>query len=726
MKFIKYSVIIIFILFDFILSAQKIRIENEKKSYDIYSYEEFIRKFENVNDKSVELKRKLAESYRKTGDFINAERYYEEIVQSEKSNSEDIYNYVSVLKINQKYEDADKWMDKFCKLEKGDSRAIMYIKNKDQIDVLLNDREQFKIKNIEINTTEKDFGASFYGKKQIVFVSSRSNKKFFKHIWNKLPLWDLYIADIKRYQLENVKHFKKKFNKKNIEGPVSFNEDGTFAAYTLTDYEILSKDGIVKSRIYTSKKENNKWQEPVSFDFNNNKYSVFYPDLTEDGKTMYFASDMPGGYGGIDIYVSTRNDDGTWNNPKNLGKPVNTEGNEIYPFIHKNGTLFFASDGHLGIGGFDIFMTKKIKSEWLFPQNLGVPVNSNYNDFAFIIDNRMKSGFFTSDRENGKGKEDIYSFRLLKPLLFDIVIRGKVKDKYGNNLPNTNVSLFDQEENLLKMVNSDENGNFEFKVRQNELYSVNAEKPKYQGEKIYIDTKGKSSVLQDLILEKLPNFVISGSIADKKSQEKLSDVKIVSINNKTAEKEILTSSEYGKFLIKLSENKLNDTINYTFTAKKDGYASKTINYNRVLKNFGEYNVEIQMNKISIGGDLGEIIEINPIYFDFDKYNIRPDAAAELDKIIEVMNAYPNMEIELSSYTDCRGSSIYNLKLSDRRAKASADYIKKHISKPTRINGRGFGETKPVNNCSCNGSKGKKCTEQEHQQNRRTEFKIIRK
>ena len=597
----------------------------------------------------------------------------------------------------------------------------------------LRDRKIFKIKNIDANTSAREYPASFYGKKQnrLVFVSRRKHDLFIKRIFNgkqNIPEL-LYIADIKRGNIWNAKIFKQRFYKNYTEISVSFSDKDNFAAYTLSPVYKNKKrknEQELNYEIFFSSSKNGKKQNRSFFKYNSKNYFVIHPALTEDGETMYFISDMPGGYGGTDIYVTKKNIDGTWKKPKNLGKSINTAGNEMFPFIHKNGMLFFASDGLSGLGGLDIFMTQKTNGKWSEPQNLGVPVNSSYDDFAFIINNKMKSGFFSSNRENGKGEDDIYSFKLLKPLLFDIVIKGTVKDNFGNVLANTNVSLFNQEGNLLKIVNTDNNGNCEFKVHQNELYSIEAEKPKYQADKKNIDTKGKTSVSLNLILEKLPDFTVSGIITNKETKEKLSDVKILSVNTKTGKKELLTSSEYGKFLIKLSENNLYDTVDYIFTAEKKGYASKTVSYKQVLKRYGKYNTEIRMNKILLGEDLGKIIEINPIYFDFDKYDIRPDAAAELDKIVEVMNAYPTMEIELSSHTDCRGSAIYNLKLSDKRAKASADYIKKRISEPTRINGRGFGETQLVNNCSCEDGKGNACTEKQHQQNRRTEFKIIRK
>ncbi len=731
MNNIKYLLLIGFIISSFGINAQKGKIIKGEKAYDVYSYAETIKKFESVPGKTYEINKKLAESYFKTGDYLNAEKYYEETVKSDKSTDEDIYRYASILKINKKYNEADEWMDKFCKINPADSRAEEYLKNKEAINDFLTDKNQFKIKNIDINTSTEDFGTAFYGKNQVVFASTRSKSKLIKRIWNwnQKPFLDLYQADIEHSQLSNVKQFKKKFNKKYHEGPASFNKKGDFMAFTLNNYKNKSKDGIVKLQIYTSEKKDGKWQKPVSMEFNNSEYSVGHPALTEDGKTMYFASDMPGGYGGTDIYITQKNENGEWSKPVNLGKDINTEGNEMFPFIHKNGLLFFASDGLLGIGGLDVFVSKKTNNAWAEPKNLGTPINSSYDDFALILNDKMKSGFFSSNREDGKGDDDIYSFKLLKPITFDVMIKGKVKDTYGNPLANSEVILFDQEGNPLKTISTDENGVFQFKAEPNRLFTIEGSKPNYLSAKNNIDTKTENQIInQNIILEKMPDFILKISLFDKKTNSPLSNVKTNITEQKSGKTFEVYTSDNGDYFLKLPEKHLKDTLNYSFVFEKEGYAPKNYTYNQVLTKYGEYSFNIQMNKIEAGKDLGKLIEINPIYFDFDKYNIRPDAAKELDKIVKIMNEYPTMEIELSSYTDCRGSSIYNLKLSDRRAKASADYIKKRITKPTRINGQGYGETKPVNDCRCEGGRGKGrgCTEKQHQQNRRTEFKIIRK
>ncbi|MCF6366141.1 MAG: OmpA family protein [Bacteroidales bacterium] len=727
MTVFKYLIVVALLFLSFSLSAQTGQLKKGDKFYKIYSYSESIEKFEDLPYKTFEINKKLAESYYKTGDYFNAEFYYSEIVDSPKSTSEDIYNYASVLAINQKYTEAEEWMEKFYKLEKGDSRAKLYFENKGFYNLLLTDKEQFRVKNLDINTEQQDFGTAFYNDK-IVFASTRKGTRLIKRIWNwnKLSFLDLFIADVEHSQLKNVKPLKKTFNKKYHEGPASYSKDGSFTAFTRNNYGGKSNDGIIKLQIFTSEKENDNWKEAIPFNYNNDNYSVGHPALTADGKTMYFASDMPGGHGGVDIYVSKRNKLGEWSAPKNLGRTINTEGNEMFPFIHKDGFLFFASDGLLGLGGLDIYFSKIKENGFTKPKNVGVPVNSNFDDFALIIDKKMRKGYFSSNRTEGKGDDDIYSFRLLKPFTIDVIIKGTVKDDSGNTLANTDVSLYNNQGEIIKIIASDKNGNYEFTVSPDSEYKLQGSKPKHITAFANISTKTEDEfVYKNLTLERLPDFTLLCNVTDKENNVPVAGVKVSYINNKTGERNISKTYDNGEFFIKLNEYKLNDSVNYTFTFEKDGFAPKITTYNGILNRMGEYSFNINLQKIKIGENLGQILEINPIYFDFNKYNIRPDAANELDKIVKIMNEYPKMEIELSSHTDCRGSSIYNLKLSDKRAKASAHYIKVRITNPTRISGQGYGENKLINKCGCEGGQKVECTEAQHQQNRRTEFKIIR-
>lgn len=717
---------VIIMLSIFRMSAQNDKLELNK----VYSYKEYIDEFEGVPNKTYTTKKKLAECYFNIGDFVSAEEYYKDIVKNNiESTSDDIYNYASVLSINKKYKEAEYWMEKFSNVEKCDSRAKRFVENKGYYVNLLNDDNKFKINNLSINTEYQDFGASYYNR-QVVYASTRPSKSFFIRLLslNKNHL-KLFIADKKSSELTNVKQFKKSFDRKLDEGPVSFSNKGRMMAFTQENDFVVNEYGVKQLQIYTAENDGKRWSEPISVPFNYSNCSVAYPTLSKDGKTMYFASDISGGFGGYDIYVVNKNDNGVWGKPVNLGNKINTEGDEIFPFIHESGMLFFASDGLLGLGGLDVFYTKKINGNYLKPKNLGVPVNSSFDDYSFIIDKNMKKGFFSSNRDGGKGYDDLYSFKLLKELSFDTELKGQILDVNNNPIANVNISLFDKEGNIIETVNSDTNGNYNFKVNYKDIKKIKASKPKYITNVKDINIEEfKERINADFTLEKLSDFSLLCNVFDEKENKEISNVKFSVENNKTGEKQIYKRIGNGTYLIQLYNFKLKDSLDFTFLVEKEGYASKKIDYTNVLNWIGEYKFSIKMKKIEIGKDLGEILQINPIYFDFDKSTIRKDAAIELDKIVEIMNKYPNMIIELSSHTDCRGSSIYNLKLSDRRAKVSANYIKTRISNPTRISGEGFGEKKLIVKCqACGGGRlSKKCTEEDHQKNRRTEFKIIRK
>jgi len=722
MKSIKNIITICFLVFSFISYAQEGKIIKGEKSYETYSYSECIEKFEGITDKTYKIKKKLAESYFKTGDYINAEKYYKDIVKMNECTSEDVYNFASVLSINKKYPESEIWMDKFAALEKTDRRAQLYANNKGFYNDLLKDKQQFKINNLDINSAEQDFGTSYYAK-QVVFASTRTTNRFFKRIWNwnQKPFLDLFIADNKNNQLVNVKRFKKTFNKKYHEGPASYTKDGKIMVFTRNNYNGKSRDGVVKLQVYFSEFKNNKWQKPIPFLYNSKEYSVGHAVLSADGNTMYLASDMPGGFGGVDIYKCKKDENGKWSRPINLGSKINTEGNEMFPFIHKDGFLFFASNGQLGLGGLDIFMSKIERNTFSKPINLGTPINSSTDDFAFIIDDELKTGFFSSNNKEGKGSDDIYCFKMLKP--FGVIIKGTTKNEDGNILANTEVLLYNDNDDKFVTCITDSLGKFSFNAQPETNYRLLAKKSKFIDAKKNTSTKDViGEIYEDLILLKISDFSLNCIVKDKKTKKVIKNANVLLQNKETNNIDELISSEKGTFSKKIETKKLNDNIKYKIVLTKEGYMVKSVNLDKILQKTGKQELTIFMDKMEIGMDLNDIIEINPIYFDLNKFNIRPDAAIELDKIIKVMIENPTMVIELGSHTDSRGSDSYNMRLSDKRAKSSAKYIRQRISHPDNIYGKGYGETQLKNHCK----NGVKCSKKEHQENRRTEFKIIRK
>jgi len=723
---------IIIFLVSFRLLAQDPKLKKGENYFKTYSYTESIEKYEGITDKTTEINRRLAESYFNIGKPEKSEEYWAIVVASADKTADDIYRYASVLSVNKKYKESEKWMREFNLLAVNDKRGQLWAKNEGFYEKLQNDKGRFKIESLLINTEQEDFGTAYY-KDKIVFASSRQPVKMVKRNWNwnELPFLDIYVADTDSIlQFKSYEKFYKDINKKYHEGPSSFNQNGDFMVFTRNNYQGKSQEGIIKLQLFTSEYKNDKWQKPVPIPFNSSEYSVGHGSLTADGKTMYLASDMPGGFGGVDLYRIYRKSDGGWSDPENLGSKINTEGNEMFPFVHSDDMLFYASDGLLGLGGLDVFMARILSDGFGEPENIGVPVSSSYDDFAFILDKKQESGYFSSNRPEGKGDDDIYLFHMSKPFRFGKLIRGTSMDLDSNILANVKVSLYDDKNNVLGTVITDTTGKYEFPAEQDKLYSLDGLKTLYTNGYNTADTHTEEYiVIADLFLHRTPQFSLYCLISDENTLEPLEGVKITLVDNiKKTSEEIITPAS-GDFRRNLDDKKLNDSLSYNVHIEKYAYLTENHVYNQKMFHEGQYNMHeamnFEMDHIEEGMDLSKLIDVNPIYFDLNKDNIRPDAALELDKIVKVMNENPNLEIELGSHTDCRGSATYNMNLSDRRAKSSAKYIRERITKPERIFGKGYGESILINQCECEGARIVPCTEEEHQRNRRTEFKIMK-
>ena len=705
----------------------------EKKAntdYSAYNYEKSVKEYELVKEKTDKDLRELADGYLKLHQYGKAEQWYAALISSGKGTKTDSVAYIGVLMNNQKYNESTALMRKFKNANKGDHRFDIYISDENYIKKISGEG-RFTIKDLDINSEQEDFGAVYY-KDKVVFTSSREGVKPVQRRWNwnQLPFLDIYSANKSETgELSELKPFQKSINKKFHEGPVAFNKAGTLAAFTRDNYKEKSSEKVIKLQLVICELKDGKWIETTPFPYNNKEYSVGHAAFTEDGSIMFFASDMPGGKGGVDIYMTQRNADGSWAKPENLGDQINTAGNEMFPHYHSSGLLFYSSDGNAGLGGLDVFVAQYKDKKAGKILNVGAPVNSSKDDFSFVLDAAQKTGYFASNREGGKGDDDIYLFNLLKPFSFGKIIKGKSKDKDGNILSNTKVKLTDDKGNLIAEVTTDENGNYSFPVEDGKSLQLSGSKDKYLPGIAKVNTNTDATEINmDVILDKTPELGLYALITDAKTKEPLEGVKVTittSTGNPVAE---FTTGAKGDFLKSLSENKIGDQLNYNIKIEKQGYLTKTATFTKTIDKPGNINlhemIDVGLGKLEVGGDLAKMIDVKPIYFDLGKYNIRKDAAIELDKIIKVMNDYPTMVIELGSHTDCRSSAESNMKLSDNRAKASAEYIRKKITNPERITGKGYGETKLLNGCACEGAVKSTCSEDEHQKNRRTEFIII--
>ncbi len=690
---------------------------------------------------SPKMKSKLATSYYHIGDLKNAEKYFAEMIASPDATKEDYFFYSQALKQNGKYSESDQWMAKVNQTAQADLRGLSFISNTNYIEKIEKQGVRFEIKNLDINTSSADFGGyPTIDSKNAYFVSNRKKRVAVQNewTWNSKRFLDLYKANIEsNRELSNSKMITKKVNTRFHEGPLCFSPDQKTVYFTrnniLKGKKRRDQKGIQNLKLFRAKiGEKGEWLNEEELSFNSIQYSVGHPSISSDGKTLYFVSDMPGGFGGADIYKVNLETDGSYGKPVNLGKEVNTEGHEMFPWINSDGLLFFSSNGHVGLGGLDIFVLLPSTNGGAGKlMNVGKPVNSQNDDFAFTMNSDNKTGYFSSNRDGGKGDDDIYSYLLTKPFKTSLVIQGVVTDLRSKEiLPGAKVDLTDPNGKVINSTIADAKGAYSFELEPDLDYKVVGSKEDYFGNQQTFTTKNLDPEVEiiekNLDLEKDPGLSLYALVTDKKTGTPLSGVKMTIVDNLTGIKVNHLTSESGDYRRPLGDKKLGDKGSYSIVLEKEGYFSKVVNYNTTFSKPGQYDVHsvLDLGMDAEVKDLTELVQINPINFDLNKYNIRPDAAKELDKIVEIMNKYPNMVVELGSHTDCRASIAYNAKLSDNRAKSSAAYIKARISNPSRIYGKGYGESRLLNDCACEGNVKSDCSEEEHQKNRRTEFKVI--
>ncbi len=644
-KYIIYTVLSLFVLMGY---AQERKLEKADKKYDSYAFINAIEIYEEVaaeGYKSKELFEKLGNAYYFNADLINASKWYGELFKlGEEVAPEYYFRYSQALKAEKRYAESDEKMQQFNKLTGSDIRANKFINTRNYLDQIEEQSGRFRITNLGVNSKYSDFAPSFYLENNLVFSSARDTgvARRSNHKWNSRPFLDLYGAEVAdNGSLSNVDKFSGKLNTKYHESTTVFTKDGNTMYFTRNNYYKgkYKKDrkGINKLKIFRATRDGDRWTNIEELPFNSDLYSVAHPALSVDEKKLYFASDMPGTIGQSDLFVVDINDDGTFGEPKNLGKGINTEARENFPFVSQDNELYFSSDGHVGLGGLDIFVMQLDDEEQTI-YNVGEPVNSPVDDFSFIINTKTKKGYFASNREGGQGDDDIYSFIETKPIQWtcEQEIAGVVKDDKTNEIiAGANVKLFDKDNKELDNTYSDEQGKFRFStiLDCNEVYFVRASKKDYNS---------------------------AEALMPKQEEAGLREVTLL--------------------------------------------------------------LEKEEIPFEIGDDLAVTLNIPIIYFDFDKANIRPDAAAELEKVVVVMKKYPTLKIDVRSHTDSRGRDAYNKKLSQRRNKSTLEYIISRGIDRSRLTGDGYGEERLVNKCS----NGVKCSEEEHQLNRRSEFIVVEK
>lgn len=707
----------------------------EKRGNTLYSnfdYPEAARTLEAVEPKSAEVYRKLGKSYDLLGDYDLAEKNFALAVASPNHIPQDLIDYARALMKNQKYEQAEMVLKDYAAVRPDDVDAKRYELLSETLAKSQRTGSNFTVSPMNMNNEAQDFAPVMYDGK-LLFTSSRSNKPGFVHRrWNanKKPFLDIYQSNTDGSGIEKADLLaEERTNKKYHDGPVAFSMDGKEMYITRNETDARSSNGVRNFTLLVSQRTGSGWSEPVQLPFCSREFSSGHAALSPDGNVLVFASDMPGGKGGADLYKCTRNGAG-WSSPVNLAE-INTAADEVFPFFQSEGVLFFSSDGLPGYGGLDLFAAQWKEGNVKRFLNLGSPVNSSHDDFSPWLDAGMTKGYFASNRTGARGSDDLYSFTMAKPIKFSRTVKGSVRDKQGTALAGAKVFFRDAAGNVLGETISDNAGNYAFDAENTGNYVLVGQKSKYfeGSQKTAITDETPDEVLADIVLEKDPGFALLAKVTDKSDNSPLSDVQITLVNNLTGQQEVVKTNEKGEIFVPVRDRKLNERISYNLKMEKEGYLGKTVTYNKALNREGVYQVDDDMNlglqKMGVGVDLAKAIDLKPIYFDLGKAVIRPDAATELDKIVKIMNENPAMVVELGAHTDCRGTAKKNKELSQKRAVASATYIQKRISNPSRISGIGYGETKILNGCECEGKVKPACTEDEHAINRRTEFIVIK-
>ncbi|WP_289664922.1 OmpA family protein [Flavobacterium panacagri] len=662
------NIILIFLLSGFSISVNaqftNMNLKYADKKYDEYAYADAIKVYENLASKESAnegIIQRLANSYYFNGELTNALKWYEQLfLINPNQESEYLYRYAQSLKSAGNYRKSDEVLQKFNEKAVLEKRADLIRNYKNYLEEIKENSGRFEIADAGMNSRFSDYGSTVYNNK-IIFTSARDTGGVFKpnFEWTNKSFSRLYTAvlmpdgSVGKPELL-VKRKKDKFN----ESTSIFTKDGRTMYFTRNNYTDgkrgKSDKDVTLLKLYKAEWIDEEWKNIKELPFNSDQYSTAHPALSIDEKTLYFASDMPGTLGQSDLFKVAINDDGTFGKPENLGPSINTEGRETFPFISGDNELYFASDGRPGLGGLDIFAAR-IKKEETFDEvlNVGEPVNSKQDDFAFSIDSKNRNGFFSSNRDNGHGLDDIYRFTETRRLICEQNLSGTVTDSETNEfLANTQLTLFNEKFDPVGTIVTDEKGNYIFpNVKCGKKYTIRTAKTDYNAKEVFVNIlRDKETTLMIGLNKVFKPLVAAKTVAIKKTN--ISPVKIGSIR--------------------------------------------------------------------VGVDIAKLLNLPMNFFDLGKATIKKTSEPQLMKVVNLLNEYPNMRLDIRSHTDSRASSESNQILSEKRAQSTKNWlIQKGISED-RLTAKGYGETQLVNKCA----DGVKCTEKQHMQNRRSEFIIV--
>jgi len=793
MRFNLFSILFLFLSIQ--LSAQ------EKKANQLYEnlgYLSAAEEYQNLEaaDMTFDIKEKLANSFRLNSQFESAEYWYAQIVK-EATDPTTLLHYAQMLQSNGKCEDAIRWFEEYQNRSEDKQRS--FIKDCKDLDKF-EKHKNIKVDNLgALNSDKHDFSPIPY-KNGLLFTSMRGNGNTLKEQtdkWTNANYSDLYFVEKKADGYGKPKTLKGDINGEFHDGVATINAAQGQLIFTRNTLKGKSNEGVKHLKIYAAKGEGDTWKSPIELSFCDNEYSSCHPTISADGQRLYFSSDRPGGFGGMDIYVVKRIGS-RWGAPTNLGPIVNTSGNEIFPFISQRDKLFFASNGHQGIGGLDIFVVEKTddsdEGAWGDRKNLGKPFNTKKDDFGFYIDAEEESGYLSSNRVGGSGADDIYEWQQTeedtdkKPFdpnpdnpnnlietavqslaVCDAISKEKIADakvailkiadnwlayqEGGTALPNDVLKSSLNGDYSVKVAGgflradaslvTNEAGTFDYFYHPQQMYALFAEKDYYYPGYQQMTGLQIAQVSDEcLYLQQRSCVKLQGKVKNKQFPKFIAGAEVTILDKCTGETTTLLTGYDGAF-----EQCLDCNCEYLLTTRKLNFKENSLLVSTMdmpceTGATMDATIELELdildatdqelspdyvNQYFTGEEettyeIGQVLTLNNIYYDFDNSDIRADAAYELDYLIALLEQHPSMDIELAAHTDSRGETDYNRWLSRARAKSAKQYLLNHgITKDRIHKSLGFGETRLSNDCA----NDVECTEAEHQLNRRTEVTIVK-
>lgn len=663
--------------------------------------------------------KRLADCYMKLGDTERAETWYAQVVRYLNVQPIDYYNYAQALKGNGKYADAETWMDKYLDTARPEGVAP-HSNISDFARKFTRGMDRFTVRSVSINTAYCDMATAWDGSDAVIFSSSRNESTVIKRqaAWNGQPFLDLFTAQRQPSgDLVDAQPLRGGLNGPLHEGPVALDASGGTLWYTRNS-AVRGRNGTVRLSIFAAHKAGDGWRGAEPFALNNAETSTGHPALSPDGHEFYFVSDMPGGHGGTDIYVC-KDRGGRWSEPKNLGPAVNTIGNEVFPFVGADGTLYFSSNGLPGLGGLDIFAAKRGEDgDFTVAINVGAPVNGPKDDFGFIIDKAGKTGYFTSNRPGGAGDDDIYAFEMHSALEQRYLCTGTViDDETGLPLVEVEVTLYDDKGGTVESRQTDLNGKYSFVVEKDREYRVTARmKGRFDGEQ-HLSTENIDKlqiVARDIHLVPDAGVWLRGAVRNKDRIGFAEGVTVSVVNMNTFYTETRSTGPGGDFGFRLQTNE-----QFEVMLEKQGCYSQSVSVSTKGMTRGVIDLneatDLRMEEIAIG---------RPIVLKHQKWApgsavLDPIAKTELDALADRLQVNPRLNVEIGVHSDSRGNAEDELKLTQKRAEAVVTYLKGKGINKDRLAATGYGMTRPVNGCG----PGVTCSEADHAENRRTEYTV---